>query len=85
MNGVRKGTKLDLDDLEQAVGGIAVVTDPEDQRRLTKYGEFERAWNALGFPLHGYTRHQMDALCDQWKERDYTPAAEEFLQDAKQW
>ncbi len=84
---LKKGASLSEDALEKVAGGVKVsgrkvtsVVDPQ-----AKYQEMEAAFASMGFFSHGFTRHQMDALCDQWEAEGFPGTAESFLIKAKNW
>ena len=84
---LKKGVELTDDALRKVAGGVKAstrkvtsVVDPQ-----VKYREFETAFTSMGFFAHGYTRHQMDALCDQWEAEGFPGTAESFLAKAKNW
>lgn len=74
---------LNDQDLSAVTGGInigAAVTPS-----VQKYQELEAAWVKLGFDQHGWTRRQLEGLCDAWEEAGWPGTAEQWLRKVKNW
>ena len=72
--------ELEMEDLTEVSGGKKKGSDPAQ-----KFQKLEAVWNELGFPTHGYTRHTLEAYCDEWESKGFAPSAKAFLRSKKNW
>lgn len=86
---MKKSAALSESVLEKVTGGVVLThnsisgsgaADPQ-----AKYREFELAYTQMGFLAHGFTRHQLDAMCDEWEAQGFPGSAAAFLARAKTW
>ena len=79
-----KNTKeMNLTDLEMVSGGTQ-IENPISPKEA-KYRELRTAWEELGFPAHGHTRHELDEICSEWEANNFTPSAYALLAPKKDW
>ncbi len=67
--------------LEQVTGG----TGSSDGFTTADYQTFESLWEELLFTENGYTRHQMDAYCDEYRNLTPRPTIRAFLESKVEW